>query len=515
VSADSRPNILLITLDQWRGDCLSALGHPCLKTPHLDALAQEGALFARHYTQASPCGPARASLLTGLYLHNHRSVRNGVPLDRRHTNLALEVRKAGYEPVLFGYTDTSPDPRGRPADDPALQNYDGILPGFAVGVNLPEDAWAWLASLKDEGYAIPGKPRDIWLPQDAGTRSRPTAAPPLYAARHSETAFITDAALRHLGAPGREPWFLHLSYFRPHPPFVAPEPYNTLYHPDEVPAPKRAKTRTEEAAQHPWLAAQLDHLYRGPMPVQDKLALASLDDAGLRQLRATYFGLIAELDDAIGRLVASLKSEGRWERTLVIVTADHGEQLGDHFLWGKDGYFEETFRVPLIIRDPAEQANATRGQQIGLFTEAIDVMPTLLDRLGLEIPPQLDGRSLAPLLAGRTPADWRQEAHWEYDFRDLHTPAVQSALGLDPEECLLTVSRGERWKYVHFAALPALLFDLERDPGELDNRAQDPACREALLEAAQGLLSWRMRHEDRTLSHLLLGPGGPRSRRGR
>jgi arylsulfatase A-like enzyme len=99
---ESRPNVLLITLDQWRADCLSAVGHPCLRTPNLDRLAAEGVLFRRHFTQASPCGPARASLLTGLYAHNHRSVRNGVPLDDRHTNIAREVRKAGYDPVLFG-----------------------------------------------------------------------------------------------------------------------------------------------------------------------------------------------------------------------------------------------------------------------------------------------------------------------------------------------------------------------------------------------------------------------------
>ena len=104
-------NVLFITADQWRGDCLSAAGHACVKTPNLDALALDGALFTNHYSQASPCGPARASLYTGMYLMNHRSVRNGTPLDARHTNVALEVRKAGFDPALFGYTDISPDPR--------------------------------------------------------------------------------------------------------------------------------------------------------------------------------------------------------------------------------------------------------------------------------------------------------------------------------------------------------------------------------------------------------------------
>ncbi len=104
-------NVLFITADQWRGDCLSSIGHPVVKTPNLDALAAEGVHFTRHYANTAPCGPSRASLHTGLYLQNHRSHANGTPLDARHTNWALEVKALGYDPVLFGYTDTSVDPR--------------------------------------------------------------------------------------------------------------------------------------------------------------------------------------------------------------------------------------------------------------------------------------------------------------------------------------------------------------------------------------------------------------------
>ena len=104
-------NVLLITVDQWRGDCLGVVGHPVVRTPNLDRLADEGVLFRRHYAQAVPCGPSRASLHTGQYLMKHRSALNGTPLDARFTNLALEARAAGYDPVLFGYTDASPDPR--------------------------------------------------------------------------------------------------------------------------------------------------------------------------------------------------------------------------------------------------------------------------------------------------------------------------------------------------------------------------------------------------------------------
>src|SRR5579872_880540 len=165
-------NVLLITLDQWRAECLSILGHPCLKTPHLDALAREGVLFRRHFTQASPCGPARASLLTGLYAHNHRSVRNGVPLDDRHANLAREVRKAGYDPVLFGYTDTAIDPRTVPAGDPALETYEGVLPGFTPALPLPMYMKPWLADLAAKGYAIPARSHDIWLPREVSPEER-------------------------------------------------------------------------------------------------------------------------------------------------------------------------------------------------------------------------------------------------------------------------------------------------------------------------------------------------------
>src|SRR5215207_9834899 len=133
-----RPNVLLICADQWRADSVSALGHPNVSPPNFDALAQDGAMFLTHSGRCTPCGPSRTSLLTGLYLMNHRSGRNGPPLDRRHPHVALEPRKAGYDPALFGYTDTTPDPTGKHPNDPALTAYDeGVLPGFTVPLHLP------------------------------------------------------------------------------------------------------------------------------------------------------------------------------------------------------------------------------------------------------------------------------------------------------------------------------------------------------------------------------------------
>jgi arylsulfatase A-like enzyme len=124
-------NILLITLDQFRGDCLSCAGHPVVKTPHLDALAAQGVRLARHYSQSSPCSPGRASLYTGLYQMNHRVVANGTPLDRRFDNIARAAKRGGFSPTLFGYTDQSVDPRDtKGPEDPRLKSYEGDLPGW-------------------------------------------------------------------------------------------------------------------------------------------------------------------------------------------------------------------------------------------------------------------------------------------------------------------------------------------------------------------------------------------------
>ena len=252
-------NILLITADQWRGDCLSARGHACVKTPNIDALARDSILFEKHYAVCAPCGPARASLLTGMYLQNHRSCRNGTPLDQRHTNIALEARQAGYDPVLFGYTDTSRDPRHTPQEELMRDAYEGVLPGFRAETLLTDNIAPWIESLAAKGYEIPDEQRDIYnqIENYPGAKDRGrTFAPPCYTAEDSMTAFLTNEIKDYLGKHDGG-WFVHASYLRPHPPFVAPEPYNAMYAPGDIPAPIRAPTPEQEAALHPWLACGL------------------------------------------------------------------------------------------------------------------------------------------------------------------------------------------------------------------------------------------------------------------
>lgn len=491
-------NLLLITADQWRGDTLGHRGHACVRTPHLDALAAEGATFARHYSVTAPCGPARASLFTGLYAHNHRSILNGTPLDGRFTNLALELRKAGYAPTLFGYTDTSADPVGLAPSDPRLFSYEGVLPGFDVGQILLEDFKPWLAWLaRHRGAPVEPHPR-IHEPADGRI-----GGPARYAASESETQFIADAALDWLGTRDAAPWCAHVSFLRPHPPWNAPAEYLALYDDADIPAPLRAATAAEDAALHPLHAIVQAHTStRSFVPGFDGLA-AALDDDAVRALRRSYYALMTEVDHHVGRLLDFLRRSGQLDDTLVVFTADHGECLGDHHLFGKRGFAEQAFHIPLIIRRPGGIGCGT----VDAFTESVDVMPTILAALGLADPGSCDGRSLTPFLAGEAPGDWRSAAHWEVDFRDLLGPHA-AALGADPNAASLVVQRAREHVYVHFAALPPLLFDLRDDPAWRRDRAGESAATALRAQCLADLLGWRMRHEDRRLADLRITQRG-------
>ncbi len=457
-----------------------------------------------------------------MYLQNHRSVQNGVPLDARHTNIALEMRKLGYAPVLAGYTDITPDPRLYAPHDPVLKTYEGILPGFHRVLAMPSTSFPepWARWLEEQGFPLPAKLRKLYYNQVdnyPGAKDRGvTYAPAIYPKDKSDTAFITDLAVKFLHQPDSRPWFLHLSYLRPHPPYLAPEPYNRMYHPDEVPAFRKAKSLEEEAQQHPYLALLLEQNMRRGRYRAKKLPR---DKKTLRQLRATYYGLMTEIDDQVGTLVTLLKETGQYENTVIIFVSDHGDQLGDHHLLGKDAYFDQGFHVPLIIRASGETLRQSRGQVVDAFTENVDIVPTILELFGADIPVQCDGNSLVPFLRSETPKHWRREAHWEKDFRyKEYRPGISfyEELGIDFEECTFNVIRGKRYKYVHFTALPPLLFDLKNDPDELHNLAGDPAYTEIVLKYAQKMLSWRMINDERTLVYMLVGPEGvverPRTR---
>jgi len=471
-------NILLITLDQFRGDALGAAGHPVVKTPNLDRLAREGLRLSRHYAQAAPCGPGRASLYTGLYQTTHRVVANGTPLDQRFDNIAKAARRAGYRPTLFGYTDQAIDPRLTDGPrDPRLKSYEEVLPGFDVGLHLPMGEPApWLTWLRGKGHSIADNPHVALETEPA----RP--------AEHSMAAFVTDEMIAWLGRQGR-PWFAHLSHLRPHPPYAAAGHFAELYDPGEMPAPiSRGETS------HPLHAG----LLRSPAMA------APRDAAAMARLQAQYFGMISEVDFQLGRLWAALEARGDWNNTLIVVTADHGEQLGDHGLLGKGGFFESSYHILGLIRDP--RPGAVRGSVLDSFSENIDLFPTICEAMGLEVPAQCDGLPLTPFLRGEAPPWWRDAAHWEWDWRSYYLRDGPHTWPWDRrlERQSLAVRRRLGSAYVHFADGTGLAFDLAADPS-WRTPLSDPGC---VLQEVQALLTWRARHADRTLTGMLMENGG-------
>ncbi len=493
--------VLIICADQMRGDCLSCAGHPLARTPYLDSLAAEGALFLRHYTPSAPCGPARATMLTGLYPFNHRSIANGSPLHRRHTNLAREVKKAGVAPLLFGYTDTTPDPALLPARAPDLRSYQNTMDGFFPMTRWSDDICEnWIMHLARRGYAIPEKREDIYLPQNAAEWPR---SPSLFSAEDSDAAYLTDLLADYLRAGEKDNWLIFHGSMRPHPPFVAPAPYNEMY--TEGPPPAKLATVAEEAARHPYLAHALKEMQKNKWFRAGKGgALRDASESEINAVRCVYWGLVSEVDAQVGRLIDALKTLGHWDDTLVIFTSDHGEMLGEHFCWGKGGWFDSSYHIPLIIRDP--RPGAKLGTRINHFTESVDLLPTVLEWLGVDSPRQLDGMSVLPLARGESDSPLREGVFVEYDFRNVRDFTFEKALGIAPSECALNIFRGERWKYAHFNALPPLLFDMREDPDEFNNLAETNK-----KEAARGMreiLNLRMRHAERDYADTLCGKPG-------
>ena len=446
-----------------------------------------------------------------MYMQNHRSVANGTPLDARFTNIALEAKRAGYDPVLFGYTDTSVDPRTVPAGDQRTFTYEGVLPGFRPIVNDPTEQGGieWGKWLAEHGIDVPSTPLALYQPDTSypgADEHGYTWAPAKFPAALSETAFMTEKATEWISQHGDEPFFMHISYVRPHPPRRNPAGYHDLYSEEQVGPFTGFASPAAEAAFHPLNA----------LLVGSPSMAAPQDERERRQLRATYYGAQKEVDDHLGQLFGFLDSEGLSSETLVVLTSDHGEMGGDHWLVEKCGYWDESFHIPLVVKDPTGGADATRGLVVNEPTESVDVAATVLDWLGLEIPVQVDGWPLTSFLQdGVAPAHWRQAAHWEWDFRYRHFRLAEQ-LGIPAEHSSLAVIRTDEAKYVQFAAdadkMPPLLFDLKADPGQLANQAADS---EMGLELAQDMLRWRMRNLERSLTGCHLTPGAGPVRPGR
>ncbi len=471
-------NVLFVTLDQFRGDSYAAAGHPLVETPTLDRIAREGVRLERHFSQSAPCSPGRAALYTGTYQMNNRVVSNGTPLSARFENVATVARSAGYDPMLFGYTDQGLDPnQAEGFDDPRLDNYDGILPGFSVGLYMPESQAGWIQYLRAKGHVV----ENGWAPALRGEPERP--------AEDSLSGFLTNRFVEWLEKQ-ESGWFAHLSYLRPHPPYAAAGGFSKMYDPADVELPISA---VDKDHRHP--------IHEIALAVN--ASAAPTDEGEMRRLRAQYYGMISEVDHQLGRVISAIDERGEWEETLVVVTSDHGDQLGDHGLIEKLGFFPQSYHVLGLWRDPRD---AHAGTSISAFSENVDLLPTLCDSLGVPEPVQCDGRSLLPLMNGES-KEWRTAAHYEWDFREFwindHTRRWPGDRTLSRQN--LAVSVSDNISYVQFGDGSFKCFDLKADPTwrtECDDATRT-------LYAAQEQLVWRQEHLNRDLTDMLLRPDRP------
>jgi arylsulfatase A-like enzyme len=384
--------------------------------------------------------------------------------------------RAGYRPVLFGYTDQGADLRRiTDPEDPRLTNWEGVLPGFEELLCLDERHAPWLEWLRSMGYDATDP--DVAL---ATEHERP--------AEHSVTQFLTDRFLGWLDEQSG-PWFAHTSYLRPHPPYDAAGDFSTMYDPADCPPPLPVPDD-----RHGVLDLLLKiHWTAGPT-----------EPDAMAQLQAQYFGMITEVDHHMGRIWQALKDRGDWENTVIIVTADHGEQLCDQGLIQKAGFYESSYHIPALVRDPQHPEGF--GLVIDDFTENVDIMPTLCEAIDAPVPLQCDGLPLTPFLRGERPRRWRTAAHYEWDWRDARITMEHHEWPWDRrlEQSNLAVLRTDSHAYVQFGDGDWLCFDLAADP-TWQTKVTDPAV---VLPLAQAMLTWRQTNLDRQLTGTLIRHSG-------
>lgn len=464
-------NILFIMCDQLRADYLACSGHPSIRTPHIDAMAARGVNFTRAYCQAPVCGPSRMSFYTGRYMHSHGSTYNGVPLRVGEPTLGDYMRDLGVQTGLIGKTHMAADLEGmkRLGVDPksdlgiyasqcgfdpwerddGLHPYGGVDPNLAYNVYLRDQGYEgdnpW-HSYANSGESPDGEILSGWV-------MRNNHLPARVHKDHSETAYMTNRAMDKITELADTPWCMHLSYIKPHWPYMAPAPYHDMYGANHVLPANRSDA--EKLSMHPVVNAFMGH---------DEGQSFQREEVRHHTIPA-YMGLISEIDDHMGRLMAFLEQSGRMDDTMIVFTSDHGDYLGDHWLGEKEMFHEESARIPMIVIDPDDAANKTRGMQCDALVEAIDLVPTFTDALdGGTFDHVLEGRSLLTLTRGGFNQPWRDAVFSEadYGFR-----GARHTLGLAPGETRAFMVRTNKWKYVSFLGFRSQLFDLEKDPKEL------------------------------------------------
>jgi len=496
-------NVLFIMCDQLRWDYLSCYGHPHLQTPNIDQLAQKGVRFNRAYIQSPICGPSRMSFYTGRYVRSHGSNWNNFPLKVGELTLGDHLRPLGVDTVLVGKTHMKADKEG-------MERY-GIEEGTLIGARLAEcgfDVFERDDGLHPDGNYAPNPRYNDYLkskgyddPNPWNSRANATQVtaddetgsgwfmkyanrPANIEEEDSETPYLTRRFMDFVNERKDDtPWLCHLSFIKPHWPYIVPAPYHDMYGPETwLPAIRNEDERKDP---HP--------VYKAFMNA--KVSQSFAKDEVRETVMPAYMGLIKQIDDQMGHLFSFMAENGLMENTMIVFTSDHGDYLGDHWLGEKELFHDPSVRVPLIIYDPSSEADAARGTVSDELVEGIDLAATFLDFFGGEaVPHRLDGLSLTPILRGETPEKWRDFAFSEYDFSP--TPA-RIELGLEPMDCRLVMAVNHKWKYIYSDSFRPMLFDLENDPNELKDLGADPAHLETLSTLKDAVFAWSRQQSQR------------------
>jgi choline-sulfatase len=437
-----RPNILMLMDDQHRSDCLGIVGNMVIRTPNLDRIGREGAVFRHAYCSTPSCIPARAGLLTGLSPWHHGMLGYGRVAVRYENEMPRMLREAGYYTIGIGKMHWHPqrNPHG----------FHRTILDESGRVETPDfvsDYHKWFR--EQAPYVDPDATGLGWNDYDA----RPYALPE----RLHPTRWIADTAVDFLQSyDDAVPFFVKVSFERPHSPYDPPQRFWDMYKDSNLPPAAVGDWAERNACRGQKLPSDT---WRG-----------DLGPAQVRRSRQGYYGSISFVDEQIGRLMDVLTRRGLLENTLVIYFSDHGDMAGDHYLWRKSYAYEASAGIPMLLRWPANFLNAKRGQTLDQPVELRDVLPTFLDAAGVSFDPKhFDGRSLLDLVRGNTNG-WREFIDLEHDVcysRENHWSALSDA----------------RTKYI-FHALDGRqqLFDLASDPKELHDLASDPAHAAALRQ---------------------------------
>jgi len=429
-----KPNIILITTDQQRGDCLGCDGHPVVETPYLDELAEDGARFRHAYTSVPSCTPARAGILTGMDQWNHGrlTMTGSDPLEYPAT-LPGELAKAGYHTQAVGKMHFAPQRR--------LYGFHNLVldESGRRSVNFVSDYHEWFDENKDGPYGYRDHSVDwnSWM-------ARPSHLPEHLHPSHW-TASEGIKFLKHRDTT--KPFFMWLSFARPHSPYDAPQSYFDMYA-DNSEIPR---------------AAVGDWCGRWDKKVADTNApFSHRSDTETHRARAGYYGNITFIDHQIGRVLYELRRESPqvWANTFIIFTSDHGDMMGDHHHWRKTYAYEGSARVPFLVRFP-NSWDLDREQVLDQPIELRDIMPTILDAAGVDIPESVDGESLLKI-ARNANTEWRDFVQGE------HTTCYDRDYGMQ----YVTDGR-EKYIWYHHTG-EKMFFDLVEDPLECCDLSTSP-----------------------------------------